>query len=348
MVYSKPTSGAMKRSASALEGPPGWGDVPPMMTNSRSSFRPPYAHFAMIYLDRDGKLKVDESSSIQEQNSTVFTPEVRQNFLEILGERIGYHAPIRQTMDASPRRVRRRKGNAPALSVDDRLTEQDTDSEEGPSGSTEMVPLRIGDSQKVMAYYEGALKHFQQLNCRMVAKAFIKFIEPRKQVRHPYNGGKPPAGSAPGTTGDPEKTKPEWWPPGVMHKEPDHLRKEYRIELLLHIIRKLGSYGITAEKLKDVAGDTKRSLKHPSHVEIIYEILRVRKMEERFERGEVDANMVVYTMNRGPSPKGDEEDDSTSSVTIEEPEHINQGLMTPISSFEQASTSLTTPIDNIQ
>lgn len=28
MVYSKPTSGAMKRSASALEGPPGWGDVP--------------------------------------------------------------------------------------------------------------------------------------------------------------------------------------------------------------------------------------------------------------------------------------------------------------------------------
>jgi hypothetical protein len=168
-----------------------------------------------------------------------------------------------------------------------------------------MVPLRIGDTQKVLGYYEGALKHFQQLNCRMVAKAFIKFIEPRKQVRHPYNGGKPPPGSAPGTTGDPEKTKPEWWPPGVMHKEPDHLRKECmsspisihysaqsnvnidRIELLLHIVRKLGNHGITADKLKEVAGDTKRSLKHPSHVEIIYEILRVRKMEERFERGEV-------------------------------------------------------------
>lgn len=116
---------------------------------------------------------------------------------------------------------------------------------------------------------------------------------------------------------------------------------------MLHIIRKLGTYGITADKLKDVAGDTKRSLKHTSHVEIIYEILRVRKMEERFERGEVDANMVVYTMNRGPSPKGDEEDDSATSVTIEEPEHINQRLMTPISSFQQASTSLATPLDNI-
>lgn len=56
---------------------------------------------------------------------------------------------------------------------------------------------------------------------------------------------------------------------------------------MLHIIRKLGSHGITADKLKEVAGDTKRSLKHPSHVDIIFEILRVRKMEERYERGEV-------------------------------------------------------------
>ena len=67
-----------------------------MMTNSRSSFPPPCVHFAIIYLDGDGKLKVDESSSAQEQNLTVFTPEVRQNFLEILGERIGYHAPARR------------------------------------------------------------------------------------------------------------------------------------------------------------------------------------------------------------------------------------------------------------
>jgi hypothetical protein len=76
----------------------------------------------------------------------------------------------------------------------------------------------------------------------MVAKAFIKFIEPRKQVRHPYNGGKPPAGSAPGTTGDPEKTKPEWWPPGVMHKEPDHLRKECMLRIFRCILEGLYTY----------------------------------------------------------------------------------------------------------
>ncbi|KAF2998375.1 hypothetical protein E8E15_000168 [Penicillium rubens] len=67
----------MKRSACPHESPPKLGDVAPVMTNSCSSFRPPYAHFAMIYLDRDGKLEIIESSSIRERNSTVFTPEVR-------------------------------------------------------------------------------------------------------------------------------------------------------------------------------------------------------------------------------------------------------------------------------
>jgi hypothetical protein len=121
--------------------------------------------------------------------------------------------------------------------------------------------------------------------------------------------------------------------------------------LLIHIIRKLGAYGITADKLKEVAGDTKRSLKHSSHVEIIYEILRVRKMEERFERGEVDSNMVVYTMNRGPGPKDNDDDDSADapSITIEEPEHTDQGLMTPMSSVEQhVAAALTTPVETMQ
>lgn len=70
----------------------------PLMTPTRSSFRLPYAHYALIYLDSEGKLKVEESPSIQEQNSTVFTPEVRQNFLEILSERIGFHQPVVRRM----------------------------------------------------------------------------------------------------------------------------------------------------------------------------------------------------------------------------------------------------------
>lgn len=75
-------------------------ETQPMMAPSRPShFRMPFAHYAMIYLDNEGKLKVDESASIQEQDSTIFTPEVRQNFLEILGERIGFHTPTQRTFD---------------------------------------------------------------------------------------------------------------------------------------------------------------------------------------------------------------------------------------------------------
>lgn len=48
----------------------------------------------MIYLDCDRKLGIVESSSVRGQYSTLFTPEVRQNFLEILGESIDSDAPV--------------------------------------------------------------------------------------------------------------------------------------------------------------------------------------------------------------------------------------------------------------
>lgn len=72
------------------------------MMTPRSPSRLPYAHYALIYLDSDGKFKVEQSASIQEQNSTVFTPEVRQNFLEILGERIGFHQPAARRTSQYP------------------------------------------------------------------------------------------------------------------------------------------------------------------------------------------------------------------------------------------------------
>jgi hypothetical protein len=89
-----------------------------------------------------------------------------------------------------------------------------------------MVELKISDTSKVLAYYERSLKHFQQVNYHHILKAFIKFIKLWKQAKHPYNGGKPPAGAPPDKKGDLEKTKPEWWPTNVVHKEPNHLWKD--------------------------------------------------------------------------------------------------------------------------
>lgn len=78
--------------------------------------------------------------------------------------------------------------------------------------SDNRFPLEIGDTKKVTNFYTMAFKRLQQINCRLVAKAFIKLIEPRKQANHPYNGG--------------DDTKPDWWPRDVIHREPDHIKKE--------------------------------------------------------------------------------------------------------------------------
>lgn len=85
--------------------------------------------------------------------------------------------------------------------------------------------IRVDDEVRLKKYYEKAFEAFQQLNCRVIAKAFIKLVEPRKQVNYPYNGRR--ASSSPGgeKRADPELTKPPWWPVGVTHKEPDHLLK---------------------------------------------------------------------------------------------------------------------------
>ncbi|KAJ6094220.1 hypothetical protein N7467_003065 [Penicillium canescens] len=86
-----------------------------------------------------------------------------------------------------------------------------------------------------------------------------------------------------------------------MHREPNHLKKEDRIKLLLYIIYELGSRGITTNKLKEVARDTKRDLKHLTDIKIIYEILRVRETEERFKRRKVNNNKVEYVINYNPN-----------------------------------------------
>ncbi|KAL4784624.1 hypothetical protein BJX76DRAFT_356857 [Aspergillus varians] len=336
MVVNTPVScsGGLKRPLSSVQdGCAGWESASPMGAPLRPSINLPFAHYALIYYDNMGKIKVSESSSIQEQNRSVFTPDVREKFLEIIGPKIGYHKPLIRRASAVPhaynhthdvayqRHGKRRKASAPDPTLGMSFTEHFPEPvPQIPSPATNnMVALAIGNTEKVLEYYETALKHFQQINCRLIAKAFIKFIEPRKQVKHPYNGGRPRAGAPPGEKGDPEKTKPEWWPAGVQHKEPDHLKKEQRLRLLIHILRKLGRFSITSEKLQEVAQDSKRQLRPEESMEekmeILNEIFKVRRLEERFERREVDADTMVYIRNRDAPAKDTKDNESVVSDT---------------------------------
>lgn len=79
------------------------------------------------------------------------------------------------------------------------------------------IPLRLSNSDGVWDFYLQRFKAIQQTACKLIAKAWIKAVAPRKQSTHPYTGQEIPA----------------WWPrpwgstqfEQVRHKEPDHLKK---------------------------------------------------------------------------------------------------------------------------
>ncbi|KAL2205693.1 hypothetical protein CC79DRAFT_1371484 [Sarocladium strictum] len=91
--------------------------------------------------------------------------------------------------------------------------------------------LDVSDSRAVSGFFERAFTKCQQSACKLIAKAWVKVLEPRKQSTFPYTGG--------------DRGAPDWWPKPwgplemerVRHKEPDHLYKRERIHLLVHILR---------------------------------------------------------------------------------------------------------------
>lgn len=87
--------------------------------------------------------------------------------------------------------------------------------------------IPVTNADFLRRYYEKIFHNLQQINCRILAKAYVKAVEPHKQVHFPYNGRKTVAGRTQQL--DPENTKPQWWPPRVTHREPDHLPKVGKI-----------------------------------------------------------------------------------------------------------------------
>ena len=76
--------------------------------------------------------------------------------------------------------------------------------------------LHVNDDEKIAAFYATRFMDLQQNACRILAKAWVKLVEPKKQTHHPYRGK--------------EEKRPNWWPTTsgettVPHKEPDHLHK---------------------------------------------------------------------------------------------------------------------------
>jgi uncharacterized protein DUF2841 len=98
---------------------------------------------------------------------------------------------------------------------------RDPDDDEVPvSKTTARKPIKVGQEEELWKFYEQRFKNCQQTACKLIAKAWVKAVEPKKQSNHPYTGS--------------DEKAPEWWPKPwgttrdekVRHKEPDHLYKK--------------------------------------------------------------------------------------------------------------------------
>ncbi|KAI5806478.1 hypothetical protein DFH27DRAFT_608628 [Peziza echinospora] len=137
-------------------------------------------------------------------------------------------------------------------------------------------PLMIADAEAVTTFFETRFRQLQQLTCKVVAKAWIKVIEPKKQSNFPYNRG--------------EESKPAWWPNGARHKEPDHLMKPERLLLLMTMLR---CRKVPISKLENATTEVSAHIEE-SRIGLLSEIYRVAKMEERYLDGVLPENSVVY------------------------------------------------------
>lgn len=84
--------------------------------------------------------------------------------------------------------------------------------------------LDLTNKKHLDEYYENRFTQMQQLNCKEIAKAWIKAVEPKKQSQYPYNSKHTNKGK-----------RPPWWPHECAYVEPDHLKKPGKSLCLIHI-----------------------------------------------------------------------------------------------------------------
>ncbi|PHH82348.1 hypothetical protein CDD83_3297 [Cordyceps sp. RAO-2017] len=192
--------------------------------------------------------------------------------------------------------------------------------------------IKVGDSEAVWSFYEQRFKNCQQTACKLIAKAWVKAVEPKKQSTHPYTGS--------------DEKAPDWWPKPwgptkddkVRHKEPDHLYKRERVHLLAHILRlvvepnskqhpDIQKLGLNVKKLEETTNESLSAFFMDSETNAkkrpyLNEIFKMARQEERYKNGEIDDSTEVYVMAEDKLPESYASDnDEAAFVKDEEPHH---------------------------
>lgn len=214
------------------------------------------SHYAIIYVDIEGHIHQRVSPSLAGFENSIFTSRTTAAFIEAVKPRLegktsDFHGEFHglsptssiSTLETCGQNIAQRQSKndedvyTPVpLAAKQLATISDTKwlnrgnltSINRPQLSNRHIYSQsdttwLYDETRLYLYYKSAFERFNQVNCRILAKAFIKLVEPRKQIKFPYNGRVYVAGVL--NELSPELTKPPWWPMGVRHREPDHLLK---------------------------------------------------------------------------------------------------------------------------
>ncbi|CAG8090045.1 unnamed protein product [Penicillium nalgiovense] len=258
----------------------------------RSLEEPVYAHFAMVYIDSSGNLCQRTSDSISESLQSILSPGVtvplgvllpsnRQPLKNSPALSQGQSVSYSGMGLGSPQRVQVPFPSQPeppfqpamSLSRESWLLQASSQ----PKMNSSCRNLKLAARQK--AYISRMFQTLQQTNCRIIAKAYIKLLEPRKQVNYPYNGRKTIEGRTQQL--DPEATKPSGAGPS----------SKKRIRLLVHMLCDMReTHGVTAAGLKQCDQSIRRQILPVERLETLDEVYRVREEEEKF----LDGNSGTY------------------------------------------------------
>ncbi|KAL8744895.1 MAG: hypothetical protein Q9190_002920 [Brigantiaea leucoxantha] len=170
------------------------------------------------------------------------------------------------------------------------------------------VPIRVGDTEGMEKHFRGLLILLKQANLKTVLKVWIRTMERRKQSDYPYNGGVTAEQSRRlhGRKFPGELSEPFWWPPltkslkpGVRHKEPDHLSKDERLKLAVHML--CAPFWMVSMLRQSTAGI---SSLQGEPAELLEELYANRREQERFQVGEIDGETTLFFRDINAQSKG--------------------------------------------
>lgn len=142
--------------------------------------------------------------------------------------------------------------------------------------------IDLANPDEVYAHLYELFEDLQQTHCKSIAKCWIKEIEPSKQLTYPYKNG--------------EVLRPPWWPEDVLHREPDHIKKDERIRLLIALVRLRRGTPTTAVRYKRCELSFVGSLLE-SKAATLQEVYYVSHNEELFRLGKLSNLKLIVSDN---------------------------------------------------